>query len=324
MTAHRGLFVRQTGTAPTAVGTTPVEARLALAGLYAENAPGVPRQGLLAQSAVNVVIGTGTMSYDVAPINPVITRAIADGVHTPSFTGITNVLTADAPASGSRIDLIWVKQNDAEAGDADNFADLGVTQGMAAPSPSRPTASLPPGAYVIASAVVSAGALATTDATVVITQEWVHTVARGAPIPVRSTAERAVITPGDGWMVERLDTGVIEMYRNGAWGSITQFPGASPYMVHAGTATVSVGVGTAAGTLAVSFPPGFTKIPIIAVNIAAATGSNSYKLLAHAYNKTVGGFTMDLRTIDGTGVAASYAIPVDWIAIQMTPTTAAG
>lgn len=206
MTAHRGLFVRQTGTAPDAKGTTPSEARLAMAGLVAENAPGVPRQGLLAQSATNVVVGTATMAYDVAPINPVISRSVSDGIYLPTFTGTSNVPTTDAPASGARIDLIWVKQNDAEAGDPDNFAVLGVTQGLAAPAPARPTASVPDGAYVIASAKVNAGAVATSGAAVVITQEWVHTASRGAPIRIRDLSDRAAITsPFAGQRITRLD-----------------------------------------------------------------------------------------------------------------------
>lgn len=180
MTARRGLFVRNVGT----VATTPVEARLALAGLIAEVSPGVPRSGLLAQPDKNVVKGnpsTSPPSYDVSACNPVINRAVNDGVYNFTMTGTTNVPTTVAPSSGSRIDLIWVKQNDTEKGDADNQAVLGVTQGQPAPSPTRPTASVPEGALVIASAVVSAGATATNGSGWVITQEWQHTWARQAP-----------------------------------------------------------------------------------------------------------------------------------------------
>lgn len=180
MTARRGLFVRNIGTA----STTPVEARLAMAGLLAQTSPGVPRNGLLQQSDKNVVKGnpsTSPPSYDVSAVQPVINRAINDGVYVFALTGTTNAPTTVAPVSGSRIDLIWVKQNDAEKGDADNMAVVGVTQGTAAATPTRPTASVPDGALIIASAVVTAGATATNGAGWTITQEWQHTWARQAP-----------------------------------------------------------------------------------------------------------------------------------------------
>jgi hypothetical protein len=142
--------------------------------------------------------------------------------------------------------------------------------------------------------------------------------------PVVNQAARDALTPFAGMVVLRLDTGALEAYLVGTWTPITQVTGASPYMMHAGAVTVSVGVASASGTASVTFPTAFTQAPIITTNVSAATGNNSYKLLAHAYSVTTTGFTMDLRTIDGTGAAASYAIPVTWIAVQMTPTTAAG
>jgi len=143
-------------------------------------------------------------------------------------------------------------------------------------------------------------------------------------IPVANQAARDALTAVNGMVVLRQDTGAIECYLSGAWVPVTQVQGASPYMMHAGAVTVTVPAGNGAGTASVTFPTAFTQAPIITVNINALTGNNSYKLEAHAYGQTTTGFTMDLRTIDGTGVAATYAIPVQWIAIQMTPASAAG
>lgn len=144
-------------------------------------------------------------------------------------------------------------------------------------------------------------------------------------IPVANQAARDALTAVTGMVVVRLDTGAFECYLSGAWVPVTQIQGASPYMIHAGSVNVTVPVGNAAGTASVTFPaPAFTQVPIITTNISAVTGNNSYKLEEHAYNPTTAGFTMDLRTIDGTGVAATYTIAVQWIAIQMTPASAAG
>lgn len=205
MTAFRGPGVRQIG----AVGTTPKEHRLAIAGQYAENAPGVPRSGLLVQAATNVVTptaATGTLTYSVAPLAAVIARTVGEGVYTPTTTGATTVNTGAAPASGSRWDLIWIKQNDQEKGDADNQAVLGVTQGTAAATPARPTGSVPAGGMVLAEARIFSGTASTTASPNTVTQVVAMTAARGAAIPLRDATDRATITaPYPGMPSIRLD-----------------------------------------------------------------------------------------------------------------------
>ncbi|UYL87625.1 minor tail protein [Arthrobacter phage VResidence] len=201
MTANRGLFVRNSG----AVGTTPIEGRLVLAAMVAENAPGVPRQGLLDQRNPTPVTGHTNMSYNVGPLTVVTNRATNEGVYMFTLTGTTNVATTAAPGSNSRYDLIYVKQNDPDKGDTGNTATLAVLQGTAAASPSKPYGSLPAGAYVLAEALVQTGATATNGANVTITQVWKHTALRGVPIPIRNVAERDEITGALGMELIRLD-----------------------------------------------------------------------------------------------------------------------
>lgn len=202
MTVNRG-----PGVAPIAgVGTTTLEHRLQLAGLYAENAPGVPRSGVLAQATDQLVVGRADMSYDVGPTPLVISRTAAEGVYTPTLTGTTNVVTSAAPGTNSRWDLIYVKQNDQAKGDADNAAVIGVQQGTAAASPTKPTADLPSGAYVLAEARIFATTTGTSGGSNTIAQVWRHTAARGAPVPVRNLTERdEITTPAKGQKVVRLD-----------------------------------------------------------------------------------------------------------------------
>jgi hypothetical protein len=202
MTVNRG-----PGVAPIAgVGTTTVEHRLQLAGLYAENAPGVPRSGVLAQAADQLVVGRSDMSYDVGPAALVISRTAAEGVYTPTLTGTTNVPTGAAPGTNSRWDLIYVKQNDQAKGDADNAPVIGVQQGAAAASPTKPAGSLPAGAYVIAEARIFALTTGTSGGSNTIAQVWRHTAARGGTIPIRNTTELAEITtPHQGMTISRLD-----------------------------------------------------------------------------------------------------------------------
>ena len=222
MTANRGLFVRNLGT----VGTTPIEGRLVMASLVAENSPGVPRNGLLDQRATTVVSGTASMTYSVAPCNVVVNRAAGEGVYMFNLTGTSTIATTNAPGTGSRWDLVYVKQNDPDKGDATNTAVLAVHQGTASTgTPTKPYATLPAGAYVLAEAQVSAGATATNGAQVAIAQVWRHTALRGAPIPVRNATERAEITPGAlavGVTVRRLDVSMpnmdaVERWTGSAW-----------------------------------------------------------------------------------------------------------
>lgn len=215
MTVNRGPGVAKNG----AVGVTTVEHRLQLAGQYAENAPGVPRSGILAQATAVLVAARGDMSYDIGPCQAVICRTASEGVYTPTLTGTTNVPTIAAPATDSRWDLIYIKQNDMAKGDADNLAVAGVVQGTAAASPTKPTGSLPAGALLLAEARIFATTTATNGGSNTVSQVWRHTAARGAPVSVRDETERAEITPGQGSKVNRLDLPgrPVETYDGSIW-----------------------------------------------------------------------------------------------------------
>lgn len=199
MTVNRGLWVPiNTGN----VGTTEVEARLADAALFESNNGADPRSGLLGQGAATVVTGRADMSYDIAACSPVINRAAGEGVYRFSATGVTNIATTAAPAANSRIDIIWLKQNDQSKTDANNLAVAGVTQGAVAASPVAP--AIPAGALELARATVGPNITGTNAAA--ITQTFRYTAFKGQPIPVRNTTERAEITaPRIGQLVARLD-----------------------------------------------------------------------------------------------------------------------
>ena len=256
MTAYRGLYVPLTADG---TGTTPLEARLALAGTLAQNSPGVPREGLLRQNSETVVMGTGNMSYVVGPCSPVIARSANDGVYTMSLTGNTSISTTAAPASGSRWDLIFVKQNDASRGDGDNAPVLGVVQGIAASTPAKPYASVPEGSLVLAEAEVKVGATATNGAQVTITQMWRHTAMRGAPIPVRNTTERGEITAYLGLEIIRLDYRAMKQSYDGSrwYGSISC---GGVYALPA------IANGASTGQQPVNFPITFPGIPQVVVS----------------------------------------------------------
>lgn len=221
MATNRGLYVPINATGN--VGTTELEARLAQAGQYEHNAAGVPRSGLLipaGSSQTVAVTGAANMSYNLAACYPVINTAANDGVYAFSATGTTNVATGAAPATDSRIDLLWVKQNDKSKGDADNLAVFGVTQGATATTPVAP--ALPARAMEVARATILSTTTATNTAA--ITQTFRYAALKGTPIPVRDAADFATITaPAANQLVRRLDlAGAPEFQYNGTrWARTT-------------------------------------------------------------------------------------------------------
>jgi len=219
MTAFRGLFVKKDATR----GTTAVEARKSLAGIFHKTAAGAPRPGLL--TSVNVA-GTSGWAYSVPAVQWVLSRGAVDGAVLAGNDGTVNVATSAAPATGSRIDIIYVLHRDVDNADADSESVIGVAQGAASGTPVAPT--LPAGAMEIARATVAAGNANTLAAT--ITQTAPITGLAGAdlvvsfgqaqfatriPSPVAgmrvfSTAENSLyVRVGTAWQVLWSDTGVI-------------------------------------------------------------------------------------------------------------------
>lgn len=316
MVANRGVGVRQLST----TGTTPKEHRLTIAGMMAENAPGTPRSGLLNPASANIVYPKANMSYDVLACAAVILRDQDEGVYTPTTTGVTNVPTGNAPSSGSRWDIVWIKQNDPEKQDNDganppvnlNTAIVRVTQGQAAASPVKP--SIPAGAYALSEHQIFSGTTATNASPNTSRQVWRYTVPRGAPIPVRNVAERDEITPATGQQVQRVDVGptVREVWSGDSWirdGSRISIPGlpaTESGLVHITQMSVGGTDGNGYGNFLISNIPGipvFKKISYIL--IAGAQPLNAYMVNMGIYQITGNTVYFRAAQLQG-GWAAGY------------------
>lgn len=187
MSINRGLWVPlNIGN----VGTLPVEARLADAGLFESNDGINARSGIISSMPPILVQGDTSWSYVISPFTAIVARTSNEGVYRFTGTGATSVATTAAPGTNSRIDVIWVKQNDQTKGDANNLAVAGVTQGTVAASPVAP--AIPEGALELARATVTAGAPNTLNVSIV--QTFRYTAFRGQPITVRNATERGEIT----------------------------------------------------------------------------------------------------------------------------------
>lgn len=184
MAVRRGTYVRKDATA----GTSPQDARLAVAGLVTGAGDLAAQPGVISGC---VVSGMAAWTYSVGAGHFASTRGASDGAVVAAVDGATTTsAVAAAPATGSRWDLIWLRQRDVDNGDADSQAVVGVTQGVSGGSPTKPYGSVPAGALVVAESQVAAGATQTSHANVTITQVAPIIAARGGFAQATTVAER--------------------------------------------------------------------------------------------------------------------------------------
>jgi hypothetical protein len=156
MTARTGLFVAPLpGSTPQ--GTSPTDGRLVLGGLFG-TVSGCVAGGAISASATAMQLTVAQAVWRI----PDPTNAAA--VFLSPADPYTFTLSA-GPASGSRIDVLWVKQDNFENGDADSRVTYGVAAGTAAATPVAP--SIPAGAMKIAQVSVPTSAANAAACTVV-------------------------------------------------------------------------------------------------------------------------------------------------------------
>lgn len=196
--------------------TTPLDARLMDMAQIVCNADGSPRVGVMGNAGPSIVTPLATMNVAIAAAEFVTSKGKADGVAIFTNDGTVNVAINAAPASNSRIDVIWVKHNDSTTGDASSTPVFGVTAGTAAASPTKP--AIPTGALELATIRVYAGTTAANGGTNVTTNTYQMTASRGGVVPVRTAAERdawATAVPGQQLLV--IASGFLYAFVAGAW-----------------------------------------------------------------------------------------------------------
>lgn len=133
-------------------GTQPEDVRQMVAAAYHS-------YGII--SGCEVSTSATAMAYTVASGVAVGTRGESYGAVLSRVPAGT-VTTGAAPASGSRIDVVYALQHDSTQGDADGFCVLAVAQGSAGASPAKP--SVPIGGIELAAFVVPTGITTTAGA----------------------------------------------------------------------------------------------------------------------------------------------------------------
>lgn len=194
-------------------GGLPVaDTRLVVGGMVESDTTGKPRAGVLPSGYGAVVTGTSGMSYNVAAFNAVTVRS-GNAAEFVSNDAVVSVATTAAPGANSRIDVIWVRSLFTTYADGSSDPVIGVTQGTASASPTKP--SIPAGALELATAVILS--TTTQTSTAVITQTHPYTAMEGGVVALRSQTEQDAWTPPDGSAAYRIDTQSVLTRRDGAW-----------------------------------------------------------------------------------------------------------
>jgi hypothetical protein len=170
-----------------------MDARRDMSGLFVcDKTTMMPIAGILDRSQDNLVTGnSGSMSVTVHPFNAVLNRY---GALLIQNDGDVKVPLAASPSANSRIDVVYVKQNEARSpmSDSSDVLEFGVAKGTAAATPVAP--KVPAGALALAQVLLPAGVSNTAAAGVVITQTYIGAAMKGDMLRVQTSAQRDAMT----------------------------------------------------------------------------------------------------------------------------------
>lgn len=170
-----------------------LDARRDMSGLFVcDKTTMMPIAGILDRSQDNLVTGrSDSMSVTVRPFNAVLNRY---GALLIQNDGDVKVPLSAAPSANSRIDVVYVKQNETRSpmSDGSDVPSFGVANGVAAATPVAP--SVPDGALALAQVLIPAGVSNTAAAGVVITQTYIGAAMKGDMLRVQTSAQRDALT----------------------------------------------------------------------------------------------------------------------------------
>lgn len=164
-----------------------------MSGLFVcDNTTMMPIAGILDRSQDNLVTGnSNSMSVTVHPFNAVLNRY---GALLVQNDGNVKVPLHVAPSANSRIDVVYVKQNEKRPpmSDSSDVPEFGVVEGKTSAVPVAP--AVPAGALALAQVLVPAGVSNAAAAGVVITQTYIGAAMKGDMLRVQTSAQRDALT----------------------------------------------------------------------------------------------------------------------------------
>lgn len=170
-----------------------LDARRDMSGLFVcDKTTMMPIAGILDRSQDNLVTGRGdSMSVTVHPFNAVLNRY---GALLIQNDGDVKVPLSAAPSVNSRIDVVYVKQNETRSpmSDSSDIPSFGVARGVVAATPVAP--GIPDGALALAQVLLPAGVSNTAASGVVITKTYIGAAMKGDMLQVQTSAQRDAMT----------------------------------------------------------------------------------------------------------------------------------
>lgn len=194
-----------------------LDARRDMSGLFVcDKTTMLPIAGILDRSQDNLVTGNSdSMSVTVHPFNAVLNRY---GALLIQNDGNVQVPLNAAPSANSRIDVVYVKQNETRSpmSDSSDVPAFGVVEGTAAAVPVAP--AVPDGALALAQVLLPAGVSNTAAAGVVITQTYIGAAMKGDMLRVRTSAQRDALTGvPDGTLLHNAADNCDYVRKDGKW-----------------------------------------------------------------------------------------------------------
>ena len=194
-----------------------LDARRDMSGLFVcDKNTLMPIAGILDRSQDNLVTGRGdSMSVTVHPFNAVLNRY---GALLIQNDGNVSVPLDAAPSANSRIDVVYVKQNETRPpmSDGSDVPKLFVAKGVAAATPVAP--SVPAGGLALAQVLLPAGVSNTAAAGVVITQTYIGAAMKGDMLRVWTSAQRDAMTMvPEGTLLHNVADGCDYVRKGGKW-----------------------------------------------------------------------------------------------------------
>lgn len=194
-----------------------LDARRDMSGLFVcDKTTMMPIAGILDRSQDNLVTGNSdSMSVTVHPFNAVLNRY---GALLIQNDGDVRVPLAAAPSANSRIDVVFVRQQETRSpmSDDSDFPVFGVAQGVAAATPVAP--NVPAGALALAQVLLPAGVSNTAGSGVVITQTYIGAALKGDMLRVQTSAQRDALTGvPDGTLLHNVADNCDYVRNDGKW-----------------------------------------------------------------------------------------------------------
>jgi len=165
------------------------EAGAALAGLVVRDVSGNPRSGVFPSKA-NLITGRSDWNVDVAAF--VVVRGDGRKVLIGGADDTVQAAITPAPASNSRIDVVYALARNVDAGDASGCVH--VVTGVPGPIPVKP--AVPAGGVELGTVTVPATATGTSSSTIANT--FKQSCAAGGVVPFRDFADRDGFAAVDG------------------------------------------------------------------------------------------------------------------------------